>query len=358
MSKNIAPNSPLDFPCGKSMKNRFMLAALTNLQSHSDGSLSDEEFHWLTMRAKGQFGLVMTCATFIHPLGKAWEGQLGIHSDAMLLGHRRLAQNIRKHGSLALVQLHHGGMRCKKEILGAQPVCPSDHEESDSRGLSLEEVFQLREDFIQAAQRAKEAGYDGVEIHGAHGYILCQFISKEYNRREDQYGGSLENRTRIIFEIIDGIRRSCGPEFLLGIRLSPERFGMELPEIKALSQWIIDGGKVDFLDLSLWDVFKVSKDAGMSLMEYFGDLDRKGVRITVAGKIRGGEEVHKVLDSEVDFVSVGRAGILHHDFPAKVIAEPHFQPVSTPVSEAYLQKEGLSSKFIEYMKNWKGFVAE
>lgn len=350
-------HSPLTFPCGKRMKNRFMLAPLTNLQSHSDGSLSDDEFHWLSMRAKGQFGLVMTCATFVQPQGKAWEGQLGIHSDEMLPGHKRLATKIREYGSLAVVQLHHGGMRCKVEVLGEQPVCPSDDEETGARALSLEEVHEVRDAFIAAAVRAKTAGYDGVEIHGAHGYLLGQFISKEINHREDEYGGSLENRSRIIFEIIEGVREQCGKDFLLGIRLSPERFGMELPEIKSLSQWLIDGGKLDFLDLSLWDVFKVNEEAGITLLDYFGDLDRKGVRMTVAGKIRSGKQVQEVLNTDVDFVTLGRAGILHHDFPEKMAENSDFETASLPVTKAYLQNEGLGPKFIKYMQNWKGFVA-
>ncbi|GAA4841944.1 NADH:flavin oxidoreductase [Algivirga pacifica] len=354
---NTVLNTPLSFGCGKVMKNRFMLAPLTNRQSHEDGTLSEDEFHWLTMRAKGQFGLVMTCASNVQQNGQCWPGQLGIYDDKHIAGHRRLAEKIQEYGSLAVIQLHHGGMRSIEELMGEQPVCPSANEETNARAMSLEEVEQLREDFITAAIRAQEAGYDGVELHGAHGYILCQFLSSEINHREDQYGGSLENRSRLLFEIVEGVRAACGKEFMLGVRLSPERFGMKLSEVKIVAQQLIDSGKVDFLDISLWDVFKNSDETGEPLMETFTNLDRKGVPITVAGKIHSAEDVKKVLAAGIDFVSIGKSAILHHDFPEKVIEDDHFQTIETPVSRAYLRQEGLGETFIHYMaERWEGFV--
>ena len=195
-----------------------------------------------------------------------------------------------------------------------------------------------------------------MEVHGAHGYLLTQFLSSEINHRQDQYGGNLENRARIIFEIIRGIRKACGPSFLLGIRLSPERFGMEISEVKKISQQLIDEGDINFLDLSLWNVQKIHEESGKTLMSYFADLDRKGVKITVAGKITGGQEVQEVMNANIDFVTIGKSAILHHDFPNQVIQDPDFRPVENPVTEEHLQKEGLGQPFIEYMKAWKGFV--
>ncbi|HAS39514.1 MAG TPA: NADH:flavin oxidoreductase, partial [Microscillaceae bacterium] len=240
MNNNL--NTPVTFACGKTMKNRFMLAPLTNKQSHEDGSLSDVEYHWLAKRAEGQFGLVMTCATSVQANGKCWSGQLGIYDDRHLPGHQRLVQKIQEQGSLAVTQLHHGGMRSDEALTGEKPVGPSDNEAENVRGLSIEEVEQLRDDFIAAAVRAQKAGYDGAEVHGAHGYMLTQFISKEINQRSDHYGGSLENRSRLLFEVVQGIREACGKAFLLGVRLSPERFGMEPQEIKTISQQLIDSG--------------------------------------------------------------------------------------------------------------------
>jgi 2,4-dienoyl-CoA reductase-like NADH-dependent reductase (Old Yellow Enzyme family) len=341
------------------MKNRFMLAPMTNTQSHEDGTLSDEEFTWLTMRAKGGFGLTMTCASHVQANGKGFQGQLGIFSDSQIEGHSRLAKAIREEGSLAVIQLHHAGIRSPKELVEDGPVGPSAHEKSNARALSMAEVRQLRDDFIAAGVRAQKCGYNGVEIHGAHGYILCQFLSSKYNRRNDEYGGPLENRSRLIFEIIEGIRAACGPEFLIGLRLSPERFGMQLQEIKTVCQILIEQARLDFLDISLWDCFKEpeeSEQRGRSLIEHFTEIDYGDTKLTVAGKIRSADDCRSVLEAGVDFVSVGRAAILHHNFPDLVRQQTDFQPKSLPVSAAYLKGEGLSERFIHYMGRWPGFV--
>lgn len=356
---DVFSETPLEFPCGKTMKNRFMLAPLTNTQSCEDGTLSEDEFHWLTMRAKGGFGLVMTCATLVKPDGKCWQGQLGIYDDKHIEGHKRLAAAIKKEGSLAVVQLHHGGMRSDAALTGEQPVCPSKNEKHKARALTTEEVGVLRDDFIAAAERARKCGYDGVEVHGAHGYLLSQFLSAELNKRADEYGGSPLNRARLLLEIVHGIRRVCGPDFLLGVRLSPERFGMNMDEIVSLCKRLIKEAQIDFLDISLWDVFKYpsgSEDQNKLLMDHFTEIDRGRVRLTVAGKIYGGSEVSKVLHSGVDFVTIGRSAILHHDFPERVAQDPEFSPKELPVSEAYLRNEGLSNRFITYMGKWPGFV--
>ena len=348
------------FPCGIKMKNRFMLSPLTNTQSHENGVLSQEEFDWLTMRAKGQFGLVMTCASHVQAIGKGFPGQLGIFNDTHIEGHTRLAKAIKSHGSLAVIQLHHAGMRSEPKLIEGAPVSPSAVERKGARALTLPEVKELRDDFIAAAVRAKKSGYDGVEIHGAHGYIVAQFLSQSINQRDDEYGGGLENRARLLFEIVEGVRASCGVDFLLGVRLSPERFGMELSEIKIISQQLIDGGNIDFLDLSLWDCFKYPEEEEhkqKTLLEHFNDLDYKQVILTVAGKIHAAKDVEKVLNSKVDFVTIGRSGILHHDFPVKVMNDSNFETMALPVSKDYLKSEGLSDKFINYMSNWKGFVA-
>jgi 2,4-dienoyl-CoA reductase-like NADH-dependent reductase (Old Yellow Enzyme family) len=336
-----------------------MLAPLTNQQSHEDGQLSNDEFHWLALRAKGQFGLVMTCASHVQEIGKGFPGQLGIFGDQLIDGHKKLTAKIKSHGSIAVIQLHHAGMRSPKDVINQQAVSPSDNEKTEARALSFEEVIELREDFINSAVRAQECGYDGVEVHGAHGYILTQFLSAEINKRTDEYGGSLENRSRLLFEIVQGIREKCGNNFLLGVRLSPEKFGMDLQEVKTISEQLANEALIDFLDISLWDCFKMPEDEkhqNLSLLEHFTSLDLKKVKLTVAGKIRSGKDVHSILDSGVDFVTIGRSGILHHDFPKQVIQNSDFKPIETPVSANYLKQEGLSDKFVEYMRRWPDFV--
>jgi len=350
---------PLQFKSGSSLKNRFMLAPLTNTQSHADGRLSDDEYHWLTMRAKGGFGLTMTCAAHVQAVGQGFPGQLGIFGDEHLEGLTRLAQGIKNENSLAVVQLHHAGMRSPAELIGQAPVCPSDHPETGATGLSTAAVEQLIEDFICAAERAEKAGFDGVEIHGAHGYILAQFLSDTINQRQDQFGGSIENRMRPITEIIEGVRSRCRPDFLLGLRLSPERFDVHLPDIIEVAKVILAAGKIDFLDMSLWDSFKEPEDEafkGCSLLSYFTELERGDVALGIAGKLRNPDEVNRAMAAGIDFIMLGRAAILHHDFPLQMQADQDFTPVRNPVSADYLRAEGLGEAFITYMSGWKGFV--
>lgn len=350
---------PMTLAHGPAMKNRFMLAPLTNLQSHADGTLSDDEFTWLTKRAEGGFGLTMTCAAHVQAVGQGFPGQLGIFGDQHLEGLTRLAAGIKARGSVSSVQLHHAGNRSPKDLVG-QPVCPSDDLETGARGLSLSEVEQLVEDFVAGAVRAEKAGFDGVEIHGAHGYILAQFLSPEINRRTDRYGGSVANRMRIIVEIIDGIRQRCGTNFQLGLRLSPERFGLQLMEIVEVAQAILDDDRIDYLDMSLWDSFKEPVEEayrGRSLMSYFTELRRNHVRLGVAGKITTPAQARQLLEYGADFVLIGRAAILHHDFP-NLSRNAAFTPVALPVSREHLVNEGLGPAFVDYMATWPGFVAK
>jgi 2,4-dienoyl-CoA reductase-like NADH-dependent reductase (Old Yellow Enzyme family) len=349
--------SPLTLAHGPALKNRFMLAPLTNLQSHPDGVLSDDEFKWLTLRAKGGFGLTMTCAAHVQAVGQGFPGQLGVFGDQHLAGLTRLAAEIKKHNSVAALQMHHAGNRSPKDLVGT-PVSASDDPETGARGLSLGEVEQLVEDFVAAAVRAERAGFDGVEVHGAHGYVLAQFLSPEINRREDRYGGSVENRARIIHEIIDGVRARTRADFQVGLRLSPERFGLKLAEIVETTRAILAAGKIDYLDMSLWDVFKEPVEEafkGRSLMSYFTELDRGQVRLGVAGKVTSPAIAAQMLENGADYVLIGRAAILHHDFPERA-RDTAFTPIALPVTAEYLANEGLGPAFVKYMATWPGFV--
>ena len=358
MTAPTDPSSPVRFRCGVTAPNRFMLAPLTNKQSADDGTLSDEELRWLRLRAKGGFGIVMTCATSVQATGRCWEGQLGIHTDELAEHHRPLTEAIHTHGSLALVQLHHGGMRAPAERNGGRrPVSASDVERHDARAMTTAEVEQTRDAFVAAAVRAQRVGYDGVEVHGAHGYLLTQFLSARSNQRTDRYGGDTEGRATLLLEIVEGIRDECGPSFLLAVRLSLERFGIVLEEGLALAQRLLDERRVDLLDLSLWDVDKQLED-GRTLLEVVAGLDPGDSRLTVAGHVRDGATVHRVLDAGIDVATIGRAAILHHDFPERVIADPGFEPVETPVTPEHLAGEGLSPVFAEYMRSWEGFVTD
>ena len=351
---------PLSLARGPAMKNRFMLAPLTNRQSHADGKLSDVERNWLEMRAAGGFALTMTAAAHVQPVGQGFTGQLGAFDDAHIDGLASLAARIRDRGSLSSLQLHHAGSRADPELIDA-PVAPSAVSDRNVRGLSGSEVEALRDDFIAAAKRADHAGFDGVEIHGAHGYILAEFLSPTANTRTDLYGGSLENRARIIFEIVDGIRAATRPSFQIGLRLSPERFGLVLEEIRDVAAEAMRQGQIDFLDMSLWDVQKEPEDEalkGRSLLSFFAELPRGGVRLGAAGKVMDADDALKLLDAGCDFVVIGRAAILRHDFPERVRHDPTYRSPALPVDVQHLLDEGLSSEFVRYMRRWPGFVAE
>jgi 2,4-dienoyl-CoA reductase-like NADH-dependent reductase (Old Yellow Enzyme family) len=354
-----ALSEPLTLLRGAAWKNRFLLAPLTNQQSHADGVLSDEEFRWLTMRAQGGFAVTMTCAASVSPDGLGFEGQLGAHDDRHIPGLSRLADAIRANDSRAVVQIHNAGMRSPKNLIGRAPMAPSDDAETGAVALTTAETERAVADYVAAAKRCEKAGFEGVEIHGAHGYLICQYLSSETNRREDRYGGSLENRARFLKEIIDGVRAACGADFSVGVRLSPERFGLRLGEIRQVAQEIMASGKIDYLDMSLWDVFKEPEEAewkGRSLLSCFTDLERHGVRLGAAGKITTGEKCAQAMAAGLDYVVIGRAAVLHHDFANQVLANPAFTPIPLPAPVAHLHKEGLSDVFVHYMRNWKGFV--
>ena len=239
-------------------------------------------------------------------------------------------------------------------------MAPWDDAETGARALTTAEVEQLVEDFITAAQRAERAGFQGVELHGAHGYLLAQFLDGELNQRTDGWGGSFAHRSRIVFAIIDGVRQRTAPQFQLGLRLSPERFGITMPESLALAQQLLAGGQLDYLDMSLWDCFKAPAETAYAhkpLIDHFAALPRGNTRLGVAGKIMDTATAQRCLDAGADFVLIGRAAMLHHDFARRALADPAFESIARPVSRAYLQGEGLGSPFLEYVSStWKNFV--
>ena len=356
MASHLA--EPLRLARGPALRNRFVLSPMTNCQSHADGTLSEDEYHWLTMRAEGGFGLTMTCAAHVQAVGQGFPGQLGIFGDQHLEGLTRLAAGLKAAGSVSAAQLHHAGIRAPKAQVPV-PVGPSDDAETGARALSTVEVEALRDDFIAAAKRAEVAGFDGVEVHGAHGYVLAQFLSSEVNHRQDLYGGSLENRARLLFEVIDGIRSQCRADFQIGVRLSPERFGLQLPEIRDVAAEMMQQGAVDYLDLSLWDVFKEPMDqafAGRTLLSVFTELPRHGVALGAAGKIMDAADAEAVMQAGCDFVLIGRGAILRHDFPQRVLADPAYTSPALPVTAGHLAQEGLGPVFVDYLKGWTGFV--
>lgn len=349
---------PLSIGAGAIACNRLMLAPMTNCQSHSDGSISEDEANWLLMRARGGFGSVMTCAAYVHASGQAFAGQLGISSDAHIAGLQSLALALRKAGSVSFVQLHHGGERASAALTGQAVVCP--WEQANAHRLSTHEVERVVQDFVAAASRAERAGFDGVEFHAAHGYLLGQFLSAERNLRHDAYGGSFANRRRVLDLILAETRRLSSRQFQIGVRLSPERYGLDTLEMLELAESLMRTSAVDYVDMSLWNCFAPAQDArlsGRTLIECFAALTRGSAKLGVAGNIRSTRDVQQCLDVGVDFALIGRAAILHHDFPEHVRRNPDFIARSLPIPRADLALQGAGEKFIDYLAGWDNFVS-
>lgn len=353
----------LDLTRGPRWRNRLMLAPLTNVQSERDGTLSDAETEWLLARARGGFGLVTTAAAYVTPAGKAWAGQLGVDDDDKLPGLERLAAGIRRAGAVSSVQLHHGGKRADSSVSGHPLVSAYADEAKGARPLTAEEVGAVVEDFAAAAARAERAGFDGVEVHGAHGYLLCQFLDPVRNLREDGYGGDYAGRVRIVHEVIAAIRAGTRPDFQVGLRLSPERHGVVLEEMVRLATEVMAAGGLDYLDLSIWDVHKHPHEADPSderlLIDHFTPLPRGGTRLAVAGAVTGAAEAQWCLDRGADIAVVGKGAIADHAFAEHAVNDSAYAPPAFPLSRDHLRGELLSEPFVDYFATgWPHLVRD
>ena len=349
--------SPLAFRTGLTAPNRIVLAAMTNKQSHADGTLSEEELRWLVSRAKGGFGTITTCAAHVAKDGQGWAGELGVFDGAHVPGLRRLASGIHDEGAIALVQIFHGGLRADRALSGVEPWSAS--EAPGVRAATEEDLARVVRQFGDAAARADEAGFDGVEIHGAHGYLLTQFLSRTQNRRTDSWGGSLEGRARLVREVAREVRRRARKDFTVLVRLSPEDWGnaegLDLDETIQTARWLVDDG-VDGIHVSLWDAFQNTKKRPEAhAVPLFRAALPASVRLLVAGSIWTRGEADALLDKGADAVALARAAIVNPSWPREA-ADAAWEPRRPPVTLAELAAASLSPPFAEYMKRWKGFV--
>ena len=261
---------------------------------------------------------------------------LGIYADKFIPGLARLAAAIKKAGGIACIQLWHGGRQTSGKPFGGQPVAPSavknDFINEEPRALTLDEVKELIACFGEAARRAQEAGFDAVEIHGAHGYLIDQFLNPYTNKREDEYGGSLENRARFGVEVIQAVRAQVGPDFPILFRLSAQENvpgGIELEEGIAAARLYEQAG-VDALDISqgCYDALpytvppyflpqKVNAANAARIKQ------QTGVPIIVAGRINHPELAEEILQAGMaDFISLGRPQLADPDFVKKTAGTP------------------------------------
>jgi 2,4-dienoyl-CoA reductase-like NADH-dependent reductase (Old Yellow Enzyme family) len=348
-------DSPISLRSGVALRNRIALAPLTNTQSHADGLLSEVEARWLLRRAGGGFGLVSTCAAFVSEEGKAWPGQLGIATDAHGEALRGLAAGLRDAGAVGVVQLHHGG--AKAELA---PTRLSTVDADGQRAATAEDIERVVADFVAAARRAEAAGFDGVEVHGANGYLFTQFLAPADNPREDAWGGSLEGRARFLRQAVRAVRAAVSDGFAVGVRLSPidlwDRRGLVLEDSVQVARWLADDG-VDWVHLSLMDAGGPppgSTDAP-PVARAFRDALPPEVLVFAAGGIRTRADAARAWDAGVDVAVLGRAGIAHPDWP-RASLQPGFEMLATPWPREHLRSVDVGEAFLAYLGKMAGLV--
>ena len=214
---------------GKNIKNRIVMPPMVCFDFPTrNGQPTELHLKHYSDRAKGGAGLIVIEATCVNAKGRLTERQLGLWGDDQIPGFKRIAEACHKYGAVVLVQLHHAGLAVSPGV-SKDGIAPSDYKgqtrfaSPDSsiraREMSQDEIRMVQNEFVAAAIRAKKAGLDGIELHGAHGYLISQFLSPLINRRVDAYGGSLLKRTRFVKEIIMGTRKSCGKDFIIDCRM-------------------------------------------------------------------------------------------------------------------------------------------
>ncbi len=355
--------SPFQFRNGVLAKNRVWLAPMTNLQSHADGSLSDDEQRWLARRADGGFGVIETCAAHVAEDGQAWDGELGIHKDEMLPGLTRLAADLTARGSVNLVQLFHGGVRADAKLTGVPVWSASAVEEGGvtPREATEEDITGAIARFRDAAVRAQKAGFQGVELHGAHGYLLGQFLSVINNQRADRWGGPFENRARLLRETLRAVRGAVPASFVVGVRISPEDFGqargLDLDESIQLARWLADDG-ADFIHLSLWTTSKTTKKRPEEHpIPLFREAVPAEVPLVVAGHLWTRADAEGALALGASGVALGRSAIGNPSWPQD-IQDPAWEPRRPPFTTAELAERAVSPTLARYLSRWKGFVID
>ena len=350
----------------KIIQNRTVLAAMTNKQSYDNGIISQEEIDWLTERAKGGFGIITTAATNVSIESKAWEGEFGVYDDMHIPNLKKLTKSIHQTNSLIFAQLFHGGIRCPQTITGITPISASMLECKESttgfcKEASNKDIHKIIDDFTSAAIRCVDSGFDGIELHGAHGYLISQFLGSKTNLRTDAWGGSLQNRAKLLVKICNSIKAKVPESFIIGVRISPEidSLGIDLYDtIKLVG--ILNNIGLDFIHISCWDAFASSKqysNDNRTLTQIITDSYSNLPTIISTGNIWSSQDANNVLNQGADLVGVGRVGIAHPNW-GKNIGDINYNPTPPPYTSDYLKHVKLSDKFIDYMRNWNGFVAD
>ncbi|MCR4587219.1 MAG: NADH:flavin oxidoreductase [Lachnospiraceae bacterium] len=312
---------------GKTLKNRLTMAPTVKFDyAGADGKVTDLHIQHYAERAKGGVGLICVEATAVTPGGRFGENHMGLWEDAQIEGHKAITQACHDENVVALIQLNHTGITANP--LCGEAIGPSAVKIRDggmSREMSLQEIHAMQDAFVSAAVRAKEAGYDGVQLHGCHSYLINQFLALKTNLRTDEYGGSPENRARFASEIIARIREVCGKDFLISVRTAgadPDLDGA----IRVAEEYVKAG--CDYLQVSSGigpiDPSIVPEGASYNdvcaLGVYFHEHFRGRVPVSCVNGLLTPEAVNDLLEKDLtDTVDLGRAVLADPDFPKAVL---------------------------------------
>jgi 2,4-dienoyl-CoA reductase-like NADH-dependent reductase (Old Yellow Enzyme family) len=304
--------------------------------------------------------MIITCAASVIPSGRAWEGQLHVETDEQARALIPLATKCKTEDCLSLVQLHHGGVASSAALTGSTPLSASSafvegiHKESP-RAASHEEITEFISAFASAAARVVNAGIDGVEIHGANGYLVTQFLSTFFNTRNDEWGGSREKRAKLLFEIVRACRQSIGANKILGVRLSPTSRpsypSLDAMDVLWTAQELCNLG-VDYIHLSLWNAFEVPDEFSSTVTEVYRRLLPKSVALLGAGGLCTRTDAERYLALGADFVALGKTAIGNPDWPLR-IQDPASIPDAFPMTAEKLASVGVSPAFVSYLREFK-----
>jgi 2,4-dienoyl-CoA reductase-like NADH-dependent reductase (Old Yellow Enzyme family) len=240
---------------GLKLENRFIRSATWEGMAAENGTCTPKLIHLMSDLARGGVGLIITSHAYVQKVGQARNGQLGIHSDAMIPGLREMSDAVHRHRGKIVCQLAHAGFFANADLSGQVPLAPSnvpEIAEEPRREMTNADIQTVAKAFAAAARRAQAAGFDGIQIHAAHGYLLSQFISPMFNHRTDRYGGSLENRARLPLEVLQAIRETVGNGFPVLIKLNCKEFrddGLQPNEFVKVGKMLADAG-IDAIEVS------------------------------------------------------------------------------------------------------------
>ncbi|MGB9661677.1 MAG: FAD-dependent oxidoreductase [Moorellaceae bacterium] len=315
------------------LKNRMVMPPMVTNYAYTDGSVTPRLIAYHTERAKGGVGLIIVEATYVHPSGKGFKNQLGIYSDRLLPGLRRLVDAVHAQGAKIAIQLYHGGRQTTSAVTGQPIVAPSALPCATigevPKELTKEEIASLVRAFAEAARRAKAAGFDAVEVHGAHGYLINEFLSPLANKRTDEYGGSLENRMRFPLEVVRAVRQAVGPDYPVLYRLSADEKisgGLTLEETKVFARRLEQEGvnalhvSAGIYETAAWIIQPMYLPRGCLVDLAQGIKSAVNLPVIAVGRINDPDLAEEILAAgKADLVAFGRQLLADPEMPKKVL---------------------------------------